>query len=118
MVRVATDEDFLSFYGVEPPETWIGWTGLVYEEHGRLIGFGLVVWNAWGKATGYVDRKAPLSPFTMHRAAHRMFKALREVGEPALYVNCDPNIARAAYWLKRLGFKPMPDDPEIWQVTL
>lgn len=115
MLRPATDDDFLAFYGKEPPEIWLG---IVHEEYGRVIGFGRVVWNDWGKAMGFVDRKAPLSPFTMHRAAKRMFKALKEVGEPAIYVACDERFPRAAHWLNRLGFKPMSDNPEVWEAVL
>jgi len=115
MLRPATNEDFLSFYGKEAPEVWVG---IVHEEHGRIDGFGVVIWNEWGKAMGFVDRKAPLSPLVMQRAVKRMFKALRAAGEPAVYVTCDETYPRARYWLERLGFKPTEDDPEIWQVML
>jgi hypothetical protein len=115
MLRPATDADFLAFYGKEPPEIWLG---IVHEEYGRVTGIGVVVWNEWGKAMGFVDRKAPLSPLTMQRAVKRVFQALREAKEPAIYVTCDHRIPKAAYWLERLGFKPMPDNPEVWEAVL
>lgn len=115
MLRPATDADFLAFYGEEAPKVWLG---IVHEEHGRIDGFGVVIWNEWGKAMGFFDRRAPLSPFVMQRAVKRVFKALKAAGEPAIYVTCDERFPKAAYWLERLGFKRMPDNPEVWETLL
>lgn len=111
----ATESDFLAFYRRPAPEIWLG---MCVKEGERIVGFGAVIWNEWGCACGYVDRRVPLSPFLMHRAVKRVFAALKQAGEPAVYVSCDPTIARAAQWLQKLGFRPMEDNPEVWQVQL
>lgn len=115
MLVQATDADFLAFYHCEPPEIWLG---MCLKDGERIIGFGLVTWNEWGCACAFVDRRAPISAFTLHRAVNRVFQALKEAGEPAVYATCDQGIERAAHWLRRLGFRPMEDNPEVWQVTL
>jgi hypothetical protein len=60
----------------------------------------------------------PLSAFTVHRAAYRIIAALREVGEEALYVQCDGSVPDAEKWLHRLGFAPMKDNSEVWRLVL
>ena len=114
-IEPATDADFLAFYGREAPETWLG---MAAKEGERIVGMGVVIWNENGCAMGFVDRKGPVSAMGMHRAVKRVLGILKQVGEPAVYVTCDHDIPRADYWLKRLGFKPMDSNPEVWQVVL
>jgi RimJ/RimL family protein N-acetyltransferase len=116
MIRVATDEDFLAFYRQPVPDDIDDWLALLYEEHGRIIAIGGIRRNEHGAACGFVDRRGPISSFTLHRGAKRLLRALKQVGEPAVYALCDDSNTRAAAWLRRLGFKPVND--ELWQVTL
>ncbi|WP_442582515.1 hypothetical protein ACSBOB_11460 [Mesorhizobium sp. ASY16-5R] len=74
--------------------------------------------NPHGAACGFFDRRQPVSAFTVHRAAYRIMAALREVGEEALYVQCDGSIPGAERWLRRLGFAPMDDNPTVWCLVL
>jgi hypothetical protein len=115
MLVQATDADFLAFYKREAPEIWLG---VCNKEGERITGFGAVIWNEWGCACGYVDRKGPLSPFMMHRAALAVMDSLRKAGEPHLSVLCDGSIPGARKWLERLGFRPLEDNSEVWQVKL
>lgn len=115
MILPASDADFVAFYGRPAPETWLG---MAAWDDGLIVGMGLVVWNENGCAMGFVDRRGPVSAFAMHRAVKKVLGILKSVGEPAVYVTCDERIAKAEYWLKRLGFTPMDDNPEVWQVTL
>jgi hypothetical protein len=114
-LTVADELDFLSFYSREPPPIWIG---ICVKRSRRIIAFGLVVWNEHGAACGFVDRRQPVSAFTVHRAAYRILAALREVGEESLYVQCDGSIPDAEKWLRRLGFAPMENDPTVWRLVL
>jgi hypothetical protein len=113
MIALATDADFLAFYGVEPPPTWLG---MAYRESERIIAMGVVIWNEHGAATGFFDRKGPVAPIVAHRTARRVMDVLKRVGEPAIYVLCDATVPRSALWLERLGFKPMDD--QIWRADL
>lgn len=115
MIVPASDADFLAYYGKPPPEIWLG---MAAKDGDRIVGMGLIVWNENGCAMGFVSRKGPVSPFALHRAAKYVLGVLKGVGEPAVYVTCDHEIAKADYWLKRLNFKPMDETPEVWQVTL
>lgn len=112
---MATDADFLAFYGEPAPETWLG---VCAKEGERIVGFGVIIWADNGYALGFVDRKGPISPFMLHREAKRVLRVLKQVGEPHVTVRCDGDLPRAAYWLKRLGFAPVDDTPELWRVTL
>lgn len=114
-LTVATPLDFVSFYKREPPAIWIG---LCVKRGRRVVAFGLVVWNDHGAACGFFDRRLPVSPFVVHRAAYRILAALREVGEEALYVQCDGSVPDAEKWLCRLGFEPMENDPTVWRLEL
>ena len=114
-LTVATPLDFMSFYKREPPAIWIG---LCEKVGSRVTAFGIVVWNDHGAACGFVDRRQPVSAFTIHRAAYRILAALREVGEEALYVQCDGSIPDAEKWLRHLGFAPMENDPTVWRLEL
>lgn len=119
MISIATDADFLGFYRTEPPPLWIG---LVERCGDRITAFGTVIWSENGDALGFVDRRGPVSAFTLHRGARRMMNILKDVGEPALYVACDETVPGAAEWLRRLGFariEDMPADaPDTWMVRL
>jgi hypothetical protein len=74
---------------------------LLRQSNGRITAFGVVAWNQWGKACAFFDRRQPVSAFTIHRAAYRIMAALREVGEEALYVQCDGSVPDAEKWLRR-----------------
>jgi hypothetical protein len=114
--RLASKDDFLRFYGREPPEIWFG---LAYEEDGEIVGMGIVHHvvrrlpdgtfrsEAWGS----LDAKKPLPALLMHRTAKRTLAALRVAGEPVLYVGCDRKLPKAEKWLRRLGFSI---DPELY----
>jgi hypothetical protein len=115
MIVPATDQDFLAFYGESPPEVWLG---MAYKEQDRVLGMGTVIWNEHGCALGFVDRRRPVSAFAMHRAVLKVFAALKAAGEPAVYVMCDRRFPKAEYWLRRLGFIPTDDNPDLWRVTL
>lgn len=114
-IRVADDADFISFYNKEPPLLWLGF---VAERDGALVGFGTVLWDDWGHALGFIDRREPVSAFTMHRSVLRMLEVLKAVGEPALYVGCDDTVPKAAAWLRRLGFAPIEGTPHTWRKEL
>jgi hypothetical protein len=74
MLTVANELDFLSFYRREPPPIWMG---LCVKRGWRVVAFGIVVWNQWGKPCAFFDRRTLVSAFTVHRAAYRILAALR-----------------------------------------
>jgi hypothetical protein len=118
--RPATADDFRRFVGGDPPPIWLG---LVAEENGEIVGAGVVFWDELGRAWGSYSARRALPPVTMHRAARRVLAALEAVGEPALYTFCSRTIVGAQKWLRRLGFKPLPElttDPNhpVWVCTI
>lgn len=115
MIVPASDADFLAFYRQPAPELWVG---MAAKNGEKIVGMGVVIWNENGCATAFVDRREPISVFALHRAVKKMLGILKEVGEPAVYVCCDQQITKADHWLRRLGFSPMDDTPEVWQVKL
>jgi hypothetical protein len=118
--RLASKDDFCRFYGREPPPIWFG---LAYEEHGEIVGMGIVHHDTLGRAWGSLDAKNPLPALLMHRTAKRALAALREAGEPILYVGCNRKLPNAEKWLRRLGFSIDPDlhndgDIRHWSLRL
>lgn len=109
MTRLATADDFRRFFGREPPAIWFG---LAAEDAaGAIVGMGIVTHDAFGRAWGSYSATRRLSAATMHRAAQRTLAALREAGEPVLYVHCHLSIPGAERWLRRLGFTAAPEIP-------
>ena len=115
VVTLATDDEFRAYYGTEPPAVWLG---VAHRQDDDIVGFGGVFWTDDGQAMGFFDRKVPVSAFIIHRVARRVLRALKQAGEPAVYVVCDRQFAKAEQWLNRLGFSPMNDNPDVWQVKL
>src|SRR3954471_12983248 len=108
--RWATADDFVRYFGREPPPVW---SGLVAEAGGQLVAFATIAhypcfdengkplpWRCWLS----LDTRSRLSPFMMHRVAIRALARLAEVGEPIVYALSDPRMPQADVWLRRLGF--------------
>lgn len=112
---MATDADFLAFYGQTPPEPWLG---VCAKEGERIVAFGVIIWADNGNALGFVDKKGPVSRFMLHREARRVLRVLKQVGEPHVSVMCDGRLPGAEYWLRKMGFAPVEDTPELWRVML
>ena len=115
-IRPALPEDFVAYYGIEPPAVW---TALCGVENGNIVGIGGVVYSEEGIAVGFLDSKAR-PQFALHRAALRFMAAMREVGEPVIITSCQDSIKRAAAWLTRLGFSKLPDKvdgQDVWRWT-
>lgn len=103
--RQATKEDFVRFYGKNPPKEWNAWLGIV-DDSGRV--FGLVVWYENGAVVAGIDRRDhddPVSAFALHRAAMAMLRSVSAGGEEQINVFCGPH-PKAEFWLRRLGFEP------------
>lgn len=118
-VRPATAADFLAFFNASPPPIWMG---LVYEENGP-VAFGTIVWESWGHAIAFFHCRRAISKFTMQRVVKRVFRILRDVGEPAIYGVPDMKIPGAEKWMRRLGFQPTGFVPpgytdEVWRLDL
>lgn len=111
IVREATGADFHSFYGREPAGIWFGMCAV---ENGVIVGFGAILWRQDPRphlgepgmlAWAIVDVKAPVPAVRLHRKVVLVLKTLcRQLGEPAVYCNCDARIPGAERWLQRLGF--------------
>lgn len=119
-LRLATPDEFVRFFGREPPDIWFG---LPHYEGGEIVGMGVVHHDALGRAWGSLDAKKPLPALRMHRTAKRALAALREAGEPVLYVGCNRKHAQAEKWLLRLGFSldaelHAEDDVRYWSMRL
>jgi hypothetical protein len=89
---------------------------MVLEDDGELVAFGTVLWDEHGNALGFIDRKAAVSAFVLHRNAKAVLNVLKAVGERALYVGCDEGVPKAEKWLRRLGF--VPERAMTWRVDL
>lgn len=115
-IRVATDDDFRTFYEREPPEVWHAMCG---DRDGIIAGIAGVVYGEDGVAIGFLDATERPS-FALHRAAKRFLAVMKAVGEKAIYTSCEDSIPRAEEWLIRLGFKLLPGEIEgqrIWRWT-
>jgi len=113
IIRVATVEDFRAYARTAPPPEWCleeRIVGYVAEHDGQPVAMGIVTWDKWGRAWGWFEAREPIAVAAMHRRAVKVMRALREVGEPALYAFCLVRAAAAEKWLWRLGFVP---DPEL-----
>ncbi len=109
-VDVATPYDFKSYFGIDPPDVW---TAIVGKQGRQIVGMGGVIYDDWGRAFGFLDVNVRPS-FTIHRAAIRFLKAMKQAGEPVIYTLCDTSVSdRAEAWLKKLGFAP----DEVMQAT-
>lgn len=115
-IAVARPSDFKAYFKIDPPDIF---TALVGRKNGRILGMGGVIYDELGRAFAFFDALVRPS-FTVHRHAIRFLDAMRQVGEPAIYTTCDPDVsARAEAWLIRLGFEKddamSTDEAVIWK---
>lgn len=116
-LRLATADDFRTFYGREPPPVGT-WSGYVAERGSQIVGFA-VVRGLGGQCWASVDLMERLPPVLMHRTAVLALADLGRRGVRAINVYCDLAIPGAEHWLRRLGFCPSPElttDPDypVW----
>lgn len=100
-LRAANDADWRTFWGLEPPPHWIGFT---CEVAGRLEGFGGVYeaddgrwWVTFKRLPG-VTRNV-----TAHRAARMTLECVKAAGV-TVHALAETDIPGAEFWLRRLGF--------------
>ena len=106
--RLASQADFVRFYGIDPPAEWFGVLG---ERDGVILGMGSVVWDKWGRPWLFFNRgRSAVSAVAMHRLAKWVMRDLRTTfDENIVHAFCDQTISGAENWLRRLGFKPAPE---------
>lgn len=80
-----------------PGDEWFG--AAAVDADGRTLGVG-VIFNERGRAWALVAGKVPRMA---HRLALRVLSDCAEVGLE-VWAECDPEIAGAEKWMRRLGF--------------
>ena len=128
VLRRATADDFLAFFGRPPPtEIWFAVAACRGDE---LVAIGSVFWfwnarsasNHVLQAWAYIDEKEPMPAVVKHRIALRALAILRAEGETAIYSCCNSSIDGAERWLRRLGFLPAPEwaigNEMVWRCDL
>jgi hypothetical protein len=113
-VELATPATFRAWCGREMPDSYVGYIG---KRDGVPVAMGGVFWDDDGFCIAAYDSRGRISAFVMHRIALRLLKVLRDIGETAVWADCDRNIPGAEKWLRRLGFTPCAgaDGEEVWQ---
>jgi hypothetical protein len=117
-VRLATSEDMTKLGATLPP--WaVRWGGWVYPADGEPTAYGLVYWDASGRAFCFFDGEAPA--IVMHRVATRALCWLRMANASRILSACDQSRPRAAEWLRRLGFRPTETEvpgfeTQVWEL--
>lgn len=104
MLRDATNDDWRSLVGTDPPGYW---HGLVYVEGGAVLGIGGVFEaedGRWWAVVKAIEKR----PVALMRATREVLAAADRAGVPLL-AKPSPQIDGADRFLARIGFRPTPE---------
>lgn len=101
MILVPLEQRHLDAFSIEDTDG-VTWFGMANEgPDGETLGIGVVWLHECGRV--FAMTAGPV-PAMAHRAALKMLAICREAGLE-VWAECDPEIAGADRWLRRLGFK-------------
>lgn len=114
ILRPATKEDWVAFYGYPPRFTF---KGLAAEQDGKTVGLtGLLFQRPYVLAFGNLSD--PLRPFKtkIGLAVRWMIRAMKDHGRPVIAV-ANPEEPTASEMLERMGFRHVGQSPdgEVYQ---
>lgn len=98
---VPLEQRHLDDFSIEDTEG-VAWFGIAHEApDGRTLAIGVIWLHECGRVFSMVAGPVPR---LAHRAALRLLAICREAGLE-VWAECDPQIAGAERWLRRLGFE-------------
>jgi hypothetical protein len=101
-IHQATTAEYIEFYHHEPLDSLVGFCAK--RDDGKIVAFAFCFLDPHGRVWVGIDNAAQVPPLMLHRKIREMLTALREEGVGEVFACCDERIARAAEWLRRLGF--------------
>lgn len=105
MLRPATVDDYIKFYGRPPayPETWIGFVGT---NRYMIMGIGGLYWGDRDRWWACLDRAPGCKGLRELAEASRLIMRTAKAMEIDVYALADPRIEGAEKLLRRLRFEP------------
>jgi hypothetical protein len=104
VIRPATEEDCVIFFGGPPPFRLRAWVGLV---DGEILGFGGIAFPPRGTPTLYVNLKPEAHRYgvTLTKTAKKFMDMLRRMHVPIVLALIDLEDKRAIRWAEAFGFR-------------
>lgn len=110
---IATEEDFIRFYGGVIPSEWKG----VVLKKGRLVkAFGGAYQSSDDEWYVFLDVPQSMKHKSLFRQSIKIISELKEQGAKTIKAACNENIPRSSEFLKRLGFEATNEITEQGEV--